>query len=365
MPDKPLRVLLVVGETTGGIGRHVALVAQHLGRHGIAAAVCGPASALDVIGDLPGVGKAELVTSSSRLDAVFRARSRMRRLARGFDVVHAHGLRAGAIAAARRRGQPLLVTWHNAPLMSGPNLFAHSGLERYVARRADLTLGASPDLTDSALQAGARKARSTFVVAPPLPPPSRSRDQVREELDAAGRSIVLAVGRLQAQKRFDVLIAAASRWTGRAGGPLVLIAGDGPDRAALTAQATLTGAPVRLLGARTDIADLLAAADVVALPSMWEARSLVAQEALRAGVPLVTTPVGGLPELVGTASLLVPVGNVPALGDAIDRVLGDPALATSMAEAGRAQAATWPSVDDAVADLAATYRQLAGHAERR
>ena len=87
-----------------------------------------------------------------------------------------------------------------------------------------------------------------------------------------------------------------------------MIAGDGPERAALAAQISRTNAPVVLLGARDDIADLLAAADVVALPSEWEARALVAQEALRAGVPLVTTAVGGLPSLVGDAAMFVPGG---------------------------------------------------------
>jgi glycosyltransferase involved in cell wall biosynthesis len=86
----------------------------------------------------------------------------------------------------------------------------------------------------------------------------------------------------------------------------------------------------------------------------------VAQEALRAGVPLVTTPVGGLPDLVGDAGVFVPVGDAAALGEALDRVLADRALATRLTEAGRAQAARWPSVDEAVADLAATYRGVLG-----
>jgi glycosyltransferase involved in cell wall biosynthesis len=201
---------------------------------------------------------------------------------------------------------------------------------------------------------------TTFVVAPPLPSSSRPSYEVRAELGAADRQVVLAVGRLQAQKRLDVLVAASARWRGRADAPLVLIAGDGPDRGALRQQVAAASAPVQLLGARSDIADLLGIADVVALPSTWEARSLVAQETLRAGVPLVTTPVGGLPDLVGDAGVFVPVGDAVALGEALDRILADPALATRLGERGRAKAASWPSVDDAVADLAATYRELAG-----
>ena len=147
-----------------------------------------------------------------RPDAVRAARRRLRSLARGFDVVHAHGLRAGAIATARPRGIPLVVTWHNAPLTTGPFRVAHAALSGYVARAADLTLGASADLTEAALHAGARVARTTFVVAPPLAPSHRSRAEVRTELAVGGRPLLLAVGRLPAPTRFvtDILLSAPS-----------------------------------------------------------------------------------------------------------------------------------------------------------
>jgi glycosyltransferase involved in cell wall biosynthesis len=176
---------------------------------------------------------------------------------------------------------------------------------------------------------------------------------------------VLAVGRLQAQKRFDVLVNAAAGWAGRTDAPLVVIAGEGPDEDALRARVAQTGAPVRLLGARSDIADLLLAADVVALPSSWEARSLVAQEALRSGVPLVATRVGGLPDLVGDAGILVPPGDAAALAAALERVVAEPDLARKLSLEGRERARTWPSAEAAVADLAQTYRGLRDMQERR
>ncbi len=86
------------------------------------------------------------------------------------------------------------------------------------------------------------------------------------------------------------------------GDVFVGIAGDGPLRAMLTDQIAAADAPVHLLGRRSDIADLLAAADLVVLPSQWEARSLAAQEALLAGRPLVATAVGGLPKLLGAGA---------------------------------------------------------------
>jgi glycosyltransferase involved in cell wall biosynthesis len=98
----------------------------------------------------------------------------------------------------------------------------------------------------------------------------------------------------------------------------------------------------------------------VVLPSRWEARSLTAQEALRAGTPLVATRTGGLPELLGTAAELVPVGDAAALGDAVVRLLQDPAAAGALAEAGRRQAATWPDEAGTARQLVAVYLELLG-----
>jgi glycosyltransferase involved in cell wall biosynthesis len=326
-----MRVLLVMAEAVGGIARHVELLEAGLSSRGIDVTVAGEAD-----------------------------RGRLRALARAVDLAHAHGVRAGVRATAppRAPSTKVVVTWHNAPLMTGARLAAHRAASAFAARRADLTLGASPDLTQAARRAGARDARDTFVVAPPLPAARRARDDLRAELGVGSRPMVLAIGRLQAQKRLDVLVDAARGWD--SDGPIVVVAGAGPDGSALRARAAAGGAAVRFLGARDDVADLLKAADVVALPSAWEARALVAQEALRAGVPLVTTPVGGLPDLVGDAALFVAVGDAVALRLAIERVLADGELRAGLVDAGTRQAASWPTLDDMIDSLVATYAELTG-----
>ena len=164
--------------------------------------------------------------------------------------------------------------------------------------------------------------------------------------------LVLAVGRLHPQKGYDVLLAALPE----VGDAVVAVAGDGPLEAELRAQAP----HVRWLGRRDDVADLYAAADVVVLPSQWEARSLTAQEALRAGRPLVATAVGGLPALLRDGAVLVPPGDPVALGRAVRRLLDDPDEAAAVAARGRAVAATWPDEQDAVAQVAALYAELLG-----
>jgi glycosyltransferase involved in cell wall biosynthesis len=227
---------------------------------------------------------------------------------------------------------------------------------------ADVTLGASYDLVDRARRMGAADARLGQVAAPALDAAASSPDRVRADLGVGDRPLILAVGRLARQKAYDLLLDAATHWGTRVPQPLVVIAGEGPQRPLLQARIDEAGLPVRLLGHRTDVADLLAAADVVVLTSQWEARALIAQEALQAGRPLVATAVGGVPDLVGDAALLVPYGDPDALAQAVGSVLDDPEIAKRLSHAGRAQAASWedePAVIDAVS---AVYRELTGNA---
>jgi glycosyltransferase involved in cell wall biosynthesis len=119
---------------------------------------------------------------------------------------------------------------------------------------------------------------------------------------------------------------------------------------------------VRLLGHRADVADLLAAADVVVLTSQWEARALIAQEALQAGRPLVATAVGGVPDLVGDAALLVPYGDPDALAQAVGTVLDNPEIAKRLADAGRTQAASWADETAVIDAVLGVYREVAGYA---
>ena len=151
------------------------------------------------------------------------------------------------------------------------------------------------DLVRRAAALGATDARLAPVAAPTLPAPRRRPAAVRAEFGVRpDQPLILSVGRLHPQKRYDVLIDAAARWRTRTPPPVVVIAGSGPAYLPLAARTSAARAPVTLLGHRTDVADLLAGADLAVVTSDWEARQLFAQEALRAGVPLVATAVGGL-----------------------------------------------------------------------
>jgi glycosyltransferase involved in cell wall biosynthesis len=220
----------------------------------------------------------------------------------------------------------------------------------------------SPDLADRMRRAGARDVALAVVAAPPTVPPSAEAiEKAQADIGAAGRPVVLAVGRCAPQKGFDVLLEAMIAMPGRDPAPLLVIAGEGPAAGSLAARAREAGTEVRFLGPRRDVPALLAAADVVAVPSRWEGQPLIAAEALRAGRPIVASRVGGMPALTGDdGALLVPPEDPARLAAALRAVLDDPELAGRLRAAATARAATLPAPSDAVEAAVAAYAKLTG-----
>ncbi|MEO6957628.1 MAG: glycosyltransferase family 4 protein, partial [Antricoccus sp.] len=290
------------------------------------------------------------------------AAQKLRLITAHTDVIHAHGLRAAMVAVAANAGRsiPLVVTLHNIVDVHNPILRrTYALIEGVIARRATVVLAASEDLAERAREVGGRAVLTHHVAAPPMAEPKRQRAEQRRALEVAtDRPLLLCVGRLHRQKGYQTLLEAAAIWQPRADHPMTVIAGDGPLREMLTEQIRATGVDVQLLGRRTDVADLLQAADLVVLPSMWEARALVAQEAMRAGVPLVCTRTGGLPALVGDAASVVPVGDAAALAAAVTQILDDPQRARELAEAGRLRAAELETEEDTASELIDVYDRL-------
>ncbi|MBI2376827.1 MAG: glycosyltransferase [Deltaproteobacteria bacterium] len=142
--------------------------------------------------------------------------------------------------------------------------------------------------------------------------------------------VVLAVGRLEKVKGFDLLAEARQRMRMKA---RVIVIGDGPERA------SLEGRGLELLGARGDAPALLAAADVLVCPSRSEGLPQVLIEAAWASCPVVATRVGGVPEVVehGVTGLLVSPANAVELAGALDALVADPARSRSLGVSGRAR----------------------------
>ncbi len=180
-----MKVAFVLGTSTGGTARHVRMLAAGAAARGVTVEVFGPARTDEdfAFGALAGVDFTPVeIADRPRVRRDLRAIRRLRRLAAAWrpDVVHAHGLRAGAltaIALALVRPtvyQPrpaLVVTVHNAPPAGGVTGAVYRVLERIVARSADSVLCVSADLEDRMRAAGARRVGYAPVPALPLPAP--------------------------------------------------------------------------------------------------------------------------------------------------------------------------------------------------
>ncbi|EFG06068.1 Glycosyl transferase [Streptomyces clavuligerus] len=347
-----LRTVQVLGGGSAGSSAHVRSLAAGLVARGVRVTVCAPAE-LDQVYDFPGAG-ASFAPVPRRGDPA--AVGALRSVCASADLVHAHGLNAAVRSALALSGLriPLVVTWHTRAQDEGARGRVLRLLERRAARAAAIVLGTCSELVDRARKRGARDARLAPLTVPAVLP--RRAPAVGPV--PAGRPLVLAVGPLTPDGGYGTLLDAAALWRELDPVPLVVIAGEGRERAALERRIAAEGLPVRLLGRREDVTALLTATDIAVLPSRWEARSLLAQESLRLGVPLVATAVGGVPELVGDGAELVPYGDGGALAVTVAELLGNRSRRAELARRGRAQAAGWQTEDETVAQVLSVYDEL-------
>lgn len=318
------RILQVLGRSAGGIARHVAQVVAELdGTDGLALDIAGPA-------DLPLTMPKPLLPLDIP-DGPWRGHGgairRLRSLSEGYDVVHAHGLRAGIDAGLAGRARGRVVTVHNLvrPEIAGrlkAPLYKRS--ETLAVALNDKVFGVSGDIARSLRRAwppGAGKVEVLHLGIGEAPRVTRSRAEVRAELGADNDALIVSVARLAPQKSLGTLLHALSRIPEAR----LAIVGEGPERRALEAEAGVLGVSdrVRFLGFRSDVADVLAAADVFCLSSVWEGVPLAAQEAILLGVPVVATDVGGMRELLANkiSGRLVPPSDPSALADALSATL--------------------------------------------
>jgi glycosyltransferase involved in cell wall biosynthesis len=203
------------------------------------------------------------------------------------------------------------------------------------------------------------------VIANPVEKPvaSRPRLDVRQELGAADSDvIVLSVGRLDPQKGFLYLVAAAKELLASRRELLFVVAGEGSQRPAL--QAAIAAASIqrnfKLLGWRADAADLYAAADVFVLPSLWEGMSNSLLEAAAAGLACVATSVEGSAEIIdeGRTGLLVPPSDPRALAAAIGSLIDDASLRRRLGFAAATRVVTEHSIERFVSAHIALYSRL-------
>jgi len=256
--------------------------------------------------------------------------------ARDADLLHAHWLPAGWVAA--RTEKPFVVTLHGTDVMLAERL---PGFARAVLRRARVVIGVSTAIADAARRFGAHDVR-VIPNGVDLPATGGTESEPPH---------VLYAGRLSKEKGVLELVQAAR------GLPLVVV-GDGPLRKRVP--------QARGFVPRDELERLYAEAAVVACPSRREGFGVTCLEAMAYGKPVVAGDVGGLRDLVvdGETGLLVPPRDPPALRAALERLLRDRDLRLRLGAAARERARARFSWDRVVDDTLAAYDAASGTMSR-
>ncbi len=261
------------------------------------------------------------------------------------DVLLCHGYKPDIIGwrAARVAGVPVVAVshgWTAATLKVRLN----ETVDRRVLRWMDAVVGVSAAQAARVRRAGVPSERVLVIrnaVADEAfaMPAAASRAELLDLFASPPRRLVGAAGRLSREKGFDQLVEAAALVAAADPGVGFIVFGDGPQRQALHEQISCRGLRGHfvLAGFRADVGRLLPNLDLVALPSRTEGLPVILLEALAAGVPVVATAVGGIPEVIdnGRNGFLVPKDNPRALADCIQRVLHDESRRRALGEAGR------------------------------
>ncbi len=353
MPRSPvsqgsgLRVMHVVAPgAVGGLESVVQLLVPEL-------LVRGSAVALAAAGDA-GVGELPLVSAARQAGvevfplalpdrAYLREWRSLRAVFRrwGPAIVHTHGYRADVVAgwAARSLGLPTVATVHGFTGGDWKNRW-YERLQCRMLRHADLVVAVSAPLRERLAASGVPADRIRVIRnawSPPVEPLPRRAARDALGLPAAAR-VIGWVGRIQQEKGPDLMLGAFELLDDP---DLVLsVVGDGRDRPRLEALAARAKAPgrVRWHGVVDGAARLYAAFDCFVLSSRTEGTPIALLEAMAAGVPVVATRVGGVPDVVGPEdALLVPPDDPVALAAAVRDVFANPAAAAARARSARAR----------------------------
>lgn len=383
------RVLELSAQAAGGVRAHIRQVSQLLAKDGHQVLLAGPSNVISpadgaVSGACPRTYQIDIGARPSGAD--LKALRQLKQLAATAQVIHAHGLRAGALAVLAVKRLPaakrprVVVTLHNLPVGSAPTRLVGQALHLVVVKGADYVLTVSPDLLEKAKQLGLKAGEIAVVPAParslsdcagtassetdfgttasldPASGPgagsgpgigsgsgvdSGSGYGASSDTDCDAAPCLLTIARLAPQKGLDLLLEAATLIKQRGIDFTWLVAGDGPLKAQLNQQIDDAALPVKLLGRREDIGALLSQADVVVQTSYWEGQPLTLREAMQAGRAIVATDVGGSAyTLAGCGQLVEPQAG--PLADAVVAVISDPKRRETLEAASRAAVAKIP-----------------------
>lgn len=364
-----LKILHVLRAPIGGLFRHVVDLVQGQIARGhrvgiVADSLTGNDRSRDILAGLaPLLALGLTLTPIHRpfgpqdLSAFFHITKRVRKTEP--DVIHGHGAKGGAFARLALAGKPAIraYTPHGGSLLlnhTTPTGKAYLALERMLMWRGDLYLFES---AYSARIFDAKIGQPSGLVR--IVHNGVADNEFEPVAPTAHATDLVFLGEFRPVKGIDLLIDAIASLHRNGTQVTATLVGDGPDMAALSArvaQTALTGA-IRFVPPMPARA-AMALGRIMVIPSRAESLPYVVLEAASAGLPLITTHVGGIPEIYGPLSpLLVPPGDVPALAAAIHQTISDPNATVEIAQKLRAQVAAAFSVHAMADGVIAGYEQ--------
>lgn len=369
--DAPLRILHVMRAPVGGLFRHVLDLAGEQARRGHAVGIVADSTSADALTHARFAGIAPELKLGLSLIPMSRqpgigdlgALRRIGKIARGLDldILHGHGAKGGAYARlvrarlspGRRPRVQAFYTPHGGSLHYAPGTATgtlFSSIERAMGRITDGLIFESQFARDAYARLVGDKGAPRRVIPNGLGP-----EDFVVRPPAADAADILFIGELRLLKGVDVLIEALARIAAERPVRAVIV-GSGPDAETFKSQAHALGLDVAVAfpGAMR-ASDAFPLGRCLVVPSRAESFPYIVLEAGAAGIPLIATAVGGIPEIVaGTQTALIAPGSVDALVRAITNVLSDPDGARSRAsELRRAvqQRFTIAAMTDGVLDL--------------
>ena len=292
-------------------------------------------------------------------------------------ILHTHTAKAGAVGriAAGLAGDarpPIIVhTFHGHVLRGyfnpGPATLFRA-LERTLAKSTTRLVAVSPEVRDDLVQLGVAPREKFSVIRLGIDLDNRVASggdgaELRRLYGVSPDEFVVGwIGRMTAIKRVDDILLAFRRLLDLGVNTRLCLVGDGPDREHVERRAHELGISrnVLFVGYQRDVAPYYSFFDALVLPSANEGTPVVAIEALAAGRPVVATRVGGVPDVVedDADGMLVRVGDIDGIANALERLAYDPELRRRLGDAGRARTIPRYRVERLVADVDALYREL-------
>ena len=373
---RPIRVLELrsIRGTGGGPEKTILRGATHLDAARVRTTVCYIRDARDGTYDMDrraaesGVDYVEIRERHSADPSVWRALRALIR-ERSIQIVHSHDYKTNLLGlfAARAERVAALSTVHGWTGHTWRERFLYYPLDKRVLARFPRAIAVSGDIASELHRAGMPHAR-LHTVLNGIDPETHRRNPSHEPMMRAALGIdanevvIGGVGRVEPQKRFDILLRAVATVRRTRPSLTVAIAGAGsalPDLRELAASLQLVGA-CRFLGHRSDIIDLHHAFDVLVQSSDYEGSANAVLEAMAMETPIVATTAGGTSELVddGVHALLVNRGDAQALAGGIERTLADPAATARRVVAARRRVESELSFGARMAAVERIYEEL-------